>query len=185
VADDNILSGGFHMKKIIVLALAAIGIVAFSGIAFAADASANATATIQTAIACEKDVENITGGDLAFGTIVPDQFGGTVLISPFSGDRSVASGALALVPSVYGPAKFNVYGAANASYTVSLPDSIQILSGPNSMIVDTFTSNLLDGTSTLDPIGRGAFNVAATLHVAPLQADGLYSGTFTVSVDYN
>jgi hypothetical protein len=72
------------MKKIIVSALVAAGMMVLAGSAFAADAAANATATIQQAIAIAKTTENLSGGDLAFGTIVPDASGGSVRMDPIS-----------------------------------------------------------------------------------------------------
>jgi Mat/Ecp fimbriae major subunit len=174
------------MKKIIVTVLVAAGMIVLAGTAFAADAAANATATIQQAISISKTTENPSGGDLAFGTIVPDVNGGSVRIDPISLQRLDDTGSLVLLPSTFGCATFQVLGSAGASFAISLPPSaITIQSGlGDSMTVDSWATNA-PGSPSLSLQGQYQFNVGGTLHVQPNQPDGQYAGTFTVSVDYN
>ncbi len=172
------------MRKIVIAALAIAGMLFFAVNAFAASATANATATIQTAIAVANDTSTATLGDLAFGTIVPDAIGGTVTVDPLTGLR-LGSGGLALIASTFGPATFDVTGAPDANYAISLPvGPLTIFSGLDSMTVDNWTTDVV-GQQVLDGVGAATFNVGGTLTVGANQPSGVYSGTFTVMVDYN
>ena len=79
-------------------------------------------------------------------------------------------------------ATFAVAGAANQAFTVTLPADTTLTSGGNSMTVDTFTQSA--GTN-LDGSGAATIDIGATLNVGVNQADGNYTGTYDVTVDYN
>lgn len=121
---------------------------------------------------------------LGFGSFVAGA-GGSVTISP-AGVRS-ASGAVTLVPSDAGTsAQFTVTGDESVSYSIALPlDGESVLSdgASHSMALRAFASDpsgiglLVGGSQTL--------SVGATLDVGANQAHGAYSGTFTVTVNYN
>ncbi|MDD4429599.1 MAG: DUF4402 domain-containing protein, partial [Paludibacter sp.] len=79
-------------------------------------------------------------------------------------------------------ARFTVSGDADRSFSISLPSSVTI-AGPSgaSMSLTDFTENsgnVLNG-------GTNSFYVGATLNMNARQRGGSYSGTFSVSVDYN
>jgi len=82
-------------------------------------------------------------------------------------------------------ASFTVTGQGAYTYAITLPATVTLTSGVNTMTATTFTSTpsatgaLTAGTQTL--------NVGATLNVAAAQAAGTYvSGTpFSVTVNYN
>ena len=94
---------------------------------------------------------------------------------------------------------FNVSGTYNSSYSISLPTSITVVE-PGSM---TMTINELkirfsnattdiaiyDGNNSISKVlnGRGndSFKLGGKLNLGPEQAAGLYSGTYSVTVDYN
>ena len=46
------------------------------------------------------------------------------------------------------------------------------------------TSTLLSSAATLTLAATNSFNVGGTLAVGASQADGVYTGTFTATVDY-
>ena len=46
------------------------------------------------------------------------------------------------------------------------------------------TASLTPSTGTITLAGGDSFSVGGTLNVGANQADGAYSGTFTVTVDY-
>lgn len=121
---------------------------------------------------------------LAFGSLVAGS-GGNVTVSPAS-VRS-ASGGVVLVPSGPGAAaQFSVTGDPSATYAISLPANgvVSLTSGANSIAVNTFTSspNL---TGTLSIGGSQTLYVGATLDVGSNQPSGSYSGSFSVTVNYN
>lgn len=121
---------------------------------------------------------------LAFGSLVAGS-GGSITVSPAS-VRS-ASGGVVLVPSGPGAAaQFSVTGDPSATYAISLPANgvVSLTSGANSIAVNTFTSspNL---TGTLSIGGSQTLYVGATLDVGSNQPSGSYSGSFSVTVNYN
>ncbi|NTV92314.1 MAG: DUF4402 domain-containing protein [Chlorobiaceae bacterium] len=144
-----------------------------------------ATATIAVGITETKDTQNPTGGDLAFGTIIPGSASGTVTIVPSTAARSY-SGSVQLVSSISGPAAFTVSGSPNSSYSVTLPDDghITISNGSNTMEVNNFTISRSSGSSTLGIDGLASFRVGGKLEVDANQPPGNYTGTFAVTVAY-
>lgn len=142
----------------------------------AATATANVTAKIVPAISIVKQA------DLLFGELSAGATPGTVVIDP-AGSRT-ATGGVTFAGTTFSVASFTVSGGANKTYSITLPGSITISDGTNTMTVDTFTSNP-SGTGTLDASGTQTLTVGATLSVGANQPPGTYSGTFQVSVDYN
>ena len=80
-------------------------------------------------------------------------------------------------------AAFDVTGEGASTYSITLPSSATLSSGANTMTVDTFNHDA-GATPTLSG-GSDTFNVGATLNVGATQASGTYSGTFSVTVNYN
>ena len=165
--------------RIIALALLLTGI---SISTFAqVSATANASATIVTPIAISKTV------DMNFGNVAVSATAGTVVLTP-AGSRSLTGGVtLPTIAGTVAAASFNVTGANNYTYTITLPSTaLTITSGANTMSVNSFTSNPAT-PGTLSATGSQTLNVGATLNVNASQAAGTYtSGTpFTVTVNYN
>jgi hypothetical protein len=122
--------------------------------------------------------------DLAFGAIIRGGSAGTVTIST-TGTRS-STGGVFLLPSGYAAymqASFTVWvRRKNRTVQITLPSSVIISSGSNSMTVNTFTSSP-SGTFTSPTANYiTTINVGARLNVGANQARGTYSGTFNVTV---
>jgi hypothetical protein len=163
------------MFRRIAFTLVAITLFATAAFAQSSDTeTANASARIYTPIAMAK----LT--DLNFGSIVAASSAGTVVLTP-GGVRTSTSNAL--LSSAFNAATFNVTGEPSTAYTITLPTSIAITSGANSMVVNGFTSNP-SGSGTLSGAGGQQLNVGATLQVGASQPSGLYTGTFNVTVAY-
>lgn len=120
--------------------------------------------------------------DLSFGAFAAGS-GGTVTITP-QGART-ASGDVALIGNSQGsPAAFDVAGAANGTYQITLPANGTVtLTGSNggSMTVSSFASSP-SGQGQLNSLGTQTLQVGATLGVGSNQAPGTYSGSFAVTV---
>ncbi len=142
-----------------------------------ATTSANAGATIITAIGISKTA------DLDFGDVVAGATLGTVVITP-AGARSATGGVTLGNTGATTAAGFTVTGDPNATYAITLPSSCVISYNSDNMTIDTFTSTP-SGTGTLSGGGSQTLAVGATLHVAATQANGVYSGSFDVTVAYN
>jgi hypothetical protein len=112
---------------------------------------------------------------------------GTVVLPPSATPTRTVTGGVTL-PATAGTvtaAAFTVTGEDAYTYSISLPGSVTITSGSNSMTVNAFTSSpsptgLLTG-------GEQTLYVGATLNVAAAQASGTYvsSTPFNVTVNYN
>jgi hypothetical protein len=143
----------------------------------AATTSSDTSAEILTAITLTNTIP------LEFGEIAASAALGTVTVSTASVRSSTGGVTLAgLTPAT--ASSFAVTGDAGDTYAITLPTSISITSGANSMTVDTFTSSP-DTAGTLSGGGTDTVLVGATLHVAASQAAGAYAGTFDLIVVYN
>lgn len=123
--------------------------------------------------------------DLSFGSLaLTSPAGGSVIIAPATGVRTVTGG---LYPSASGggaAATFTVTGAAGSTFLIMLPASLPLTGPGTAMTVDTFGSSL-PSPAILGPGGTLNLQVGATLQVNPNQAPGTYTGTFSVTVAYN
>ena len=128
-------------------------------------------------------------GDLAFGTVAGDGTSpGTVTIDPMTGNKTVGGGAYNF-GGLHSRAEFEVKGTRYATFTITLPASVTLNSGGNSMTLNNFTSTP-SGTGDLSTVGdlpgngKATVYVGATLQVGTNQPAGTYSGAFTVIVNY-
>jgi hypothetical protein len=148
-------------------------------------ASANAHAKIITTITLTKTV------DLDFGNLAVTSVAGTVLLTAADPPTRTITGGVTL-PVVTGTvtaAEFDVTGANNATYSITLPASVVITNdlSPATMLVDTFTSDQPANVGTLSGSGTSTFLVGATCHVSAMQDPGDYNAVtdFDVTVNYN
>jgi hypothetical protein len=142
-------------------------------------ATANATATIITPISITSST------DLRFGNVAASPtLAGTVLITP-AGVRTAGGGAtLPAVTGTFGVATFTVNGEGTSTYAITLPGTTTLTGTPSgTMTVDNFSST----PSVTGTLAGGTQNitVGGTLNVGAAQAAGSYTGTFSVTVNYN
>lgn len=140
-------------------------------------APATASATARARILKQVTVTNTS--DLDFGTIVPASAAASVGVSA-TGARTCGSGLTCL--GTTSAANFNITGTVGTVVTVASPATATLTSGTASM-----TANLVRSASTLTLTGgaiNGTVQLGGTLNLAANQAEGNYSGTFTVTVDY-
>ncbi len=137
--------------------------------------------TANVAITLLAPISISSSGDMDFGTMITTGTAGTVTVTPAGARSSVNVDLLGGFPAA---ASFDVTGDGNANYSITLPSSATLSSGGNTMTVDTFTDDA-GASPKLLPGGSETFNVGATLSVGAAQAAGTYSGTFSVTVNYN
>jgi hypothetical protein len=121
--------------------------------------------------------------DLDFGGLVVSS-AGTAVINPISGALTT-TGSLVPIGTAH-PATFTATGSRNSVVNIKLPASAITLNrvgGGGTMTVSNWT---LDGKPNRKVPLNNAFNfsVGATLNVGAGQADGIYTGTFAVTVQY-
>lgn len=169
------------MKKIIIASLV---IFAFTLNAFSQPFTANATAT--ATIISPLSITHVAGTDteLAFGNIIANAAAGTATVIPAGTISYSIVSAPAAIPGAHTAATFTVGGAIGATYTIVLPTTdVTISDGTNSMTVNNFQSTP-SGTSTL-ATATEVLRVGGRLNVGASQAAGDYTGTFSVTVNYN
>ncbi len=152
--------------------LAGAGMVSTS--AMAATAVGTANATVLTPIA-------ITAGTaLDFGTFAA-LTGGSVIIAA-AGGRS-ATGTVFLSPGNAGsPASFNVTGDGALTFAVTYPGSFNVT---HTNTINTMAVTVTGAATGALVAGAATLPVGGTLTVASGQLAGSYSGTYTMTVEYN
>jgi hypothetical protein len=162
-----------------------LGGVGFGIDAYAASATGGASATVVTAIAISQTTA------LNFGRFSAPTGGtaGTVTIDASApGTRSFTGGTV-LVTSGAGAignsGVFAVTGEASATYTITNPTATT-LTGPGTAMGVTFTTSPSGiGGGTLSAGGAQTLFVGGTLSVGAVQTPGSYTGSYTVTVEYN
>ncbi len=126
---------------------------------------------------------------LNFGRFSPGPQGGKIILTPqntISVTGSIFSGS-----GVHNAASFYVSGDNDATYSISLPEVPVILRHQNSartMTVEEWNSVPTPGTATgMLQDGYQVVSVGATLNVGTLNDNpvGVYTGTYTITFDFN
>jgi hypothetical protein len=134
---------------------------------------------------------------LNFGSnLLTSSAGGTVVLPSDSNTRAYTGGvATSAIGPVATNATYTVTGTALETYALTLPSTTTVTNvtsgdGLRSMDITSmlarFNTEESDATtSTIASDGTDNFSIGGTLTVGADQIAGVYSGTFTVSVDYN
>jgi hypothetical protein len=147
----------------------------------AANDSAITSADIIAPIAITK-VTDLAFGKYAAGT------GGTVTMTT-GGARSVSSGNVVLsVASSHSTATFTVGGEPSTAYGITLPATVTLTNqtgvGGETMSVGTITSNPATN-GLIAGGGTQTLAIGAILTVGNAQVPGNYTGSLSVTVEYN
>ncbi len=161
-------------KLLIAAVAAALSAGMYTSAVSAATISANAAANV---IAPLTVVE--TNGGMNFGDVAVGTGGGTVVLDT-GGGRSVTGDAEAVAGGTVQAGAYNVTGSGTKAYNISLPASALITDGSDNMTVDGFNHNATGVLSS----GADTFNVGATLNINGSQAPNAYSGTYSLTVNY-
>jgi spore coat protein U-like protein len=131
-----------------------------------------------------KSLSVLKQADLDFGELVVSG-AGTAVIDPVSGTMTT-TGPINPIGSTAHPATFTATGSRNSVVIIHVPSSPVTLTrvgGGGTMTVSDWT---LDGKINRRIPANSAFNfsVGGTLNVGAAQAEGTYTGTFAVTVQY-
>lgn len=146
-----------------------------------ANVSTNGSATIFQPIAINKTA------DLTFGTIVRPLAGsGVVTINASTGARTVDPGVGQLGTGFH-QATYSVTGEGGQAFNIGIPTGfIMTRTGGSETLTVNLASSVASATlsNALGAQGTQTFGIGGTLTVANTTASGAYSGTFTVTVNY-
>lgn len=160
--------------KLGLLGMTSLGIFAFSYQVDAANVTGNASATINQAIVLTEDTA------MDFATIVADVAGDTITLTPAGAISGTGS---SIFSGTRAAGAFSATGTPSAAVTISFSAG-DTLTGPGAaMALGTFTNDA-GGTPAFDGTGNLSFNVGADLTINASQVGGAYSGTYTLTVDY-
>lgn len=147
-----------------------------------AQCSRNANHTIIEPISIEW-VGNMNLGNVT----VSSKVAGTVLLTPAGTCKARGSARLRLhaANGTVTAACVSVNGLGNSTYSITLPTTVTLTSGANTIMANAFTSN--PATSGLIAAGGSqVLSVGATLNIEAAKPAGLYVGSaFAVTVNYN
>ncbi len=176
--------------KFFTLAIAILGLTATS---FAQNTSSSATTTASASAYILKHIEITKDVDLSFGGIIAD--GAAISDVKVFADGTATTYGTAKVSAITGtagtvkPATFTVKGETGSTFAVTLPaDGVVTIKETvtnQTMDVKGFTTNLTDAAAATLTAGTNTFNVGATLVVGANQTAGNYTGSFSVTVNYN
>ena len=167
----------FHKKIIVAAGAAALTAGFYSSAVSAATVTANATANVITPLSIAETTGGMNFGDVSVDALVA----GTVILDT-TGARTVTAGAEAVTGGTVQSGAYSVTGEGTKAYSITFPANATISSGLNSMTVDTFTHDA--GGAPALTAGSDTFNVGATLNIGAGQAPGNYTGSYTLTVDY-
>lgn len=170
------------MKKtvVFVLTFAVLGLFANTAkAATAGPATGSATAIIIGALTLTHNA----AATLNFGTTVSGT-AGTIVVS--AKDGTSTSTGVTFNSGITTQDGFTVIGAAGQSFTVTLPSTVTVTSGANTMTVSALTSfcGVAATSSCVASVTGTNIGVGGTLTVPASQATGTYNGTYPLSITY-
>lgn len=146
--------------------------------AFGSNAAMAASADAQAKVKIVAPVTLVNKIALDFGTVVSGTAASTVAVDAASARTCGTGLTCAGTPTA---SSFEVGGTSGEIVVITVPSTaVTLTSGANTMTVTGFTA--------VSPITLGAtvttFRVGGTLNVGANQAQGAYTGTFSVSANY-
>ena len=158
------------------------GVLLATGLAAVAEAATrNATGRARTVRAIALTATR----DLDFGTLVRGATGGTATVNPRTDARTRTGGVTLVGGGTPGAARFTAVGTptVNAFITIGAAPVLTRVSGSETMAVSNMT---LNGARTRRIPASGILDirVGGRLNVAANQRDGVYTGSFALTVDY-
>lgn len=124
--------------------------------------------------------------DLQFGIVSQAKTSGTVTLDPNTGVRTVSGGGIGFASPTPTLAAFTITGEGGQAFSVSVPSVVQLTGGTN---LNVTTATNLPSTPVLSSsagnAGTFALKVGGSFPISNGSITGAYSGSFTVTVNYN
>ena len=146
-------------------------------------ASTNAAATVFRPIAVTNSQS------LVFGRLIRPKTGiGSVTLAASSGVRTATGGASFVSVPAASAAVYAVTGEGGQVFSISIPPTFA-MTGPQGGTVTAILNSTATGSaalsSALGSAGTYSFKVGGSIPMTSTTADGTYSGSYTVMVQYN
>ena len=150
-----------------------------------------ATQNATTKVLALRPITLVSATALDFGSIVPGATAGTVTINSRNGARTRT--VVTLVGSTFSRAQFVATGTVGrvVTLTISPATTINITSGPDTLAINTLRVSANGGVArtfgqnyTIPASGTITYNMGGRLNVGANKPAGLYSGTFSVTLNY-
>ena len=165
------------------------------GLTFKVSAQETATSTVGCTVLIPISLESVNA--MNFGQLaLQGEAAGTVTLSAAATTVAIISSNVARISgSLFSAAIFNVGGAADHGYNITSPTTIDMVAknGEGALLgamvmneIDVKSKSTELGTGgTLDGTGKDKIYVGGTLNLTENQFVGDYSGSFSLSVNYN
>lgn len=157
-----------------IMALFVAGASFLSAPVLAADLVASASSTVVDGISVSQIVA------MNFGKLGPTPGGGVVQIDVF-GDRTVISGSVDLVGSEFTQTLLEVTGEPGTTFTITRSPPGTVSNGSDTMDLTIIGTN----SGSIHASGSSNLGSGGQLTLGPNQPLGLYTGTFTITINYN
>jgi len=177
------------MKRLKILIFSLLYILHVTGISMSAQTGTPVSATGHVIAEIIPVFSASETSQLNFGKFSPGPQGGMIILTPQS-TISVIGSVFKGIGS-HNAASFYVSGDADAAYSISLPTSPVVLthtSNAKTMQIQDWVSDPGQGVGTgILQEGFQVVYVGATLKVGPMYDNpvGIYTGTYTVTFDFN
>ena len=121
--------------------------------------------------------------DLEFGTVIPSSSSGTVSIAADGSGQSVTGGVTPVPSGTASRALFAGAGSAGQQVNIFLAPPASLSDGNGHSV--PISLSLEKSVVTIDATRAFFVGIGGTVTVAANQAEGTYTGTFTVLAQYN
>jgi len=153
-------------------------------LSFSADGMAQAIATFTASVTIIQPIGITNTANMNFANL-DAKSGGAIILNP--DNTRISQGGVELTDgNTVSAATFEVTGQAGYTYSITLPNSNQVLTnGTDDIIIRDFTSSLKNEGSLAG--GSQSLRVGASLDINPNQTPGNYTspGGFNITVNYN
>jgi len=177
------------MKRLGIKSISLVCLLVASAFRAEAQPGMSATATGHITAEVVSTLSAIETSQLSFGKFSPGAQGGKLVLTP---DNAISvMGSVWQGSGTHSAASFYITGDPGAAYTISLPAApvtINHVGSPKTMTVDDWRSvpGAEPGAGMLEN-GYQIVYIGATLNVGTLNDNptGVYTGTYTVTFDFN
>jgi hypothetical protein len=159
----------------------ALALAAISSPAVAAPVPATVDASGKATLLVPLTITKIA--DLDFGTVITSSSNGTISVPADGSAPTLTGGVTALASPAPSRAQFAGAGSPNEQVSLFLAPPATITDGAGHSM--PISMNLEATSVTIDSTRAFFVGVGGTVTVGANQAEGLYSGTFTVLAQYN